>query len=134
MIVDTFALSMETDDIKAIVPDTASEYLMDEDCEEIRAIVDEFSTAYFKGDSDTMQKFLASTYVGEIDKYEGLGLISDLTVKGLSDTDDKKIENGSYVVSLEYRDSNYQDMFLYLTLGLIKQESNWKIQFYGVEG
>ena len=38
------------------------------------------------------------------------------------------------VISLEFRDSNYEDMFLYLTIELIKQEDGWNIQFYGLEG
>ena len=59
---------------------------------------------------------------------------SDLTVKGLSDTDEKKIENGKCNVSIEFRDSNYEDMFLYLTVILVKEQGEWKIQFYGIEG
>lgn len=78
--------------------------------------MEEFATAYFDGNADTIQKFLASTYEGESDTYEGTGAISELAVKGLSEADEKKIENGECVVSLEFRDSNYEDMFLYLTL------------------
>lgn len=61
-------------------------------------------------------------------------MISDLTVKGLSDTDEKKIENGTCNVSIEFRDSNYADMFLYLTSILGKEQDDWKTQFYGMEG
>lgn len=86
------------------------------------------------GNVDAIQKFLASTYEGKIDIYKGTGTISDLTVKGLSDTDEKKMENGKYNVSIEFRDSNYEDMFQYLTSILVKEEDGWKIQFYGVEG
>lgn len=84
--------------------------------------------------ADAIQKFLASTYEGKIDIYEGTGTISDLIVKGLSDTDEKKMENGKCNVSIEFRDSNYEDMFQYLTSVLVKEEDGWKIQFYGVEG
>lgn len=79
-------------------------------------------------------KILASTYDGQIDIYESTGIISDLTVKGLSDTDEKKIENGTCTVSIEFRDSNYEDMYLYLTFILVKEQDDWKIQFYGIEG
>ncbi len=133
VIADTFALLAGADGIKSDSPDMASEYLADEDCQEIRTIVDEFAAAYFSGNVDVMQKFLSSTYAGKIDRYEGTGFVSDFTVKGLSDTDDKKIDNGTYVVFLEFRDSDYEDMFLYLTVGLVKQDNNWKIQSYGVE-
>lgn len=100
----------------------------------IRNIVDEFAAAYFNGNVGTMQKFLASTYEGKISAYEGTGTISDLTVKGLSDADEHRTGDGSYVVSLEYRDSNSADTFRYLTFTFVRQEDDWKIQFYGLEG
>ena len=78
--------------------------------------------------------FLASTYEGEVEIYEGSGKISDLTVKGLSDADEKEIKNGNCIVSVQFRDSNYEDMFLYLTFVLVKEQGEWKIQFYGLEG
>ena len=94
-----------------------------------------FAEAYFEGNADAVQKLLADTFEGEIDTYEGTGIISDLTVKGLSDTDDKVMEDGQYAtVSLAFRDSNYDDMFLYISFRFIKQEGVWKIQSYGVEG
>ncbi len=127
VIAATFARSIETDNEKSEDPG-------DKDREEIRGIVDEFATAYFQDNVEAMQKLLASTYDGEIGRYESTGSISDMTVKGLSDVDDKIIKSGNCIVSLEFRDSNYKDMFLYLTVGLVKQEDNWKIQSYGVEG
>jgi len=113
-------------------PDTngSSGENLSEDAQEIQNIVEEFAAAYFDGNIDAMQKFLASTYEGEIDVYESTGTISDLTVKGIQE----EKENGGCVVSLEFRDSSYEDMFLYLTVIFIKQEDGWKIQFYGVEG
>lgn len=134
VIADTFSLLMETDDEKNKSPEAAGEYLSPEDCQEIRTIVDEFSAAYFAGNRDVIKKFLAGSYEGEIDTFESTGTISDLTVKGLSDDDRKEIENGRYVVSLEFRDSTCEDMLLYITVILIREEGSWKIQFYGLEG
>lgn len=135
MIADTFALSDETGNHER-TNDTAGtgEYLGEENCQIIRTILDGFAEAYFHGDVDAVGRFLASTYEGEIDVYEGTGAISDLTVKGLSDADEKKIENGKCNVSMEFRDSDYEDMFLYLTVILVKEEEGWKIEFYGLEG
>lgn len=56
-----------------------------------------------------------------------------MTIKGVSDDNEKKLENGECNVSIEFRDSNYEDMFLYLTFALIKEQGEWKIQFYGLE-
>ena len=135
VIANTFALSDGADKSEK-TNDTAEtgEYLGAEDCQKIRTVLDAFAEAYFDGNADVIQKFLASTYGGEIDIYEGTGTISDLTVKGLSDADEKKIENGTCNVSMEFRDSDYEDMFLYLSFTLVKEADDWRIQFYGVEG
>ena len=132
VIVNTFALSNETD----LVNHTAEtgEYLGAEDCQKIRTNMEAFAESYFAGDAGAVQMFLASTYEGAAEIYEGTGMISDLTVKGLSDTDERKVENGKCTVSIEFRDSNYNDMFLYLTVILVKEQGEWKIQFYGMEG
>lgn len=130
VIADTFAVSFGAAPVNN---DSADEYLQAKDCEEISSIMDEFASAYFDGNADTIQTFLASTYKGQIETYESAGEVSDLTLKGLSDNDEKKIENGNYVVSMQFRDSSYEDMFLYLTCMLSRQEDSWKIQYYGVE-
>lgn len=134
VIADTFVLSIGTDNEKSNRLDDVSEYLGEEDSQKIRNIVDEFATAYFEGSMDTIQTFLASTYEGKIDTFESTGTISDLDVKGLSDTGEIKMENGRCVVSLEFRDSSYEDMLMYLTFVFIEQGGSWKIQFYGLEG
>lgn len=134
VIVNTFALSDGAENGEMNNAVGTGEYLGVEDCQKIRTVLEAFAESYFNGDVGAIQKFLASTYEGEVDIYEGTGMISDLTVKGLSDTDEKKVENGKCNASIEFRDSNYEDMFLYLTFILVKEEDDWKIQFYGLEG
>ncbi len=134
VIINTFAFSNGAENGKLNNTVGTDEYLGSEDCQKIRTILEAFAKSYFDGDVDAIQKFLASTYEGEVDIYEDTGTISDLTVKGLSDADEKKIENGKCNVSIEFRDSNYEDMFLYLTFILVKEQGEWKIQFYGMEG
>lgn len=115
-----------------------SEETLSEHGQEIKTIAEGFAEAYFSGNTDIIQSYLVDPYEWDIEVYEGLdatgaGTISELTWKGL--TDEGKEENGSTeVISLEFRDSNYEDMFLYLTIELIRQEDGWKIQFYGLEG
>ena len=134
VIVNTFALSDGAENGEMNNAVGTGEYLGVEDCQKIRTVLEAFAESYFNGDVGAIQKFLASTYEGEVDIYEGTGMISDLTVKGLSGTDEKKIENGKCNASIEFRDSNYEDMFLYLTFILVKEQGEWKIQFYGMEG
>ena len=134
VIVNTFTLSDGAENGEMNNAVGTGEYLGVEDCQKIRTVLEAFAESYFNGDVGAIQKFLASTYEGEVDIYEGTGMISDLTVKGLSDTDEKKVENGKCNASIEFRDSNYEDMFLYLTFILVKEQGEWKIQFYGMEG
>lgn len=127
VIVNTFALSNGADNGKANNAAETDEYPGAEDHQKIRTVLETFAESYFNGDAETIQKFLASTYEGTVDIYEGTGTISDLTVKGLSDTDEKRIENEKCNVSIEFRDSDYEDMFLYLTFILVKEQGEWKI-------
>lgn len=114
-----------------------SKETLSEDGQEIKSIAENFAAAYFSGDTDTVQSYLTNPYEWDIEVYEGLdttgaGTISELTLKGL--TDIGKEETGStQVISLEFRDSNYGDMFIYLAIEFTKQEDGWKIQFYGLE-
>ena len=134
VIVNTFALSEGEDNGKMENTAGTGEDPAAEDDRKIRTVLEAFAASYFAGDGDAIEKFLASTYEGDIDIYEGTGMISDLTVKGLSDADRKEFEDGKCNVSIEFRDSNYEDMFLYLTFILVREQGEWKIQFYGVEG
>lgn len=70
VIADTFALSAGARDER--------EALTEGDCQEIRNVMDEFAATYFGGDRDSVRRFLADTYEGEVDLYQGSGVISDL--------------------------------------------------------
>lgn len=133
VIADTFALSVEAGHEKDGSTDDAATYLGDKDCQAIKTIAEQFAAAYFDGDAAAIQTLLADTYEGEIDTYEK-GSDVTVVVKGLSDTDEKKIANGRYVVSLEFRDNHQEDMLMYVTLEFVRQHGEWKIQFYGLEG
>lgn len=136
VIASTFAVSDVADHAEAHSIEKTGEYPETEDRQKIRVVLEDFAEAYFDDNIDVaaIQKFLASTYEGKIDIYESPGTVSDLTVKGLSDADAKKIENGECNVSIQFRDSRYEDMLLYLSCTLVKEQGDWKIQFYGVEG
>lgn len=114
--------------------DNSAAHLGAAERQEIRNIVDEFAAAYFDGNADGIKKYLVSTYEWGVSTYEGSGTISDMTLKGLSDADEHRTANGTYIVSLEYMDSEIGDSFRYLTFEFVRQEDGWKVQFYGLEG
>ncbi len=134
VIVNTFALSKEADQGTINPVAGTGENPGAEDYQKISTAAETFAQAYFNKDAAAVLKCLADTYEGEADIYESTGTISDLTVKGLSDIDEEEMENGTCNVSIEFRDSNYEDMFLYLTCNLVKEQGEWKVQSYGIEG
>lgn len=103
-----------------------------DDAQEIKSIAENFVAAYFSGDTDAVQSCLTTSYEWDIEVYKA-GTVSELTLKGLADIGVEEV-GSTQVISLEFRDCNLEDMFLYLTIEFIKQEDGWKIQFYGLEG
>lgn len=117
--------------IESVTDVTGPYYEVDE---QITRIVDEFAEAYFSGDAQTIRKFLVDSYEGDIEIYQEDGMITNLLIKGLPGRNGQDIRDKTCEVSLEYRDSNLEDTFRYLTISFIRQKDSWKIQFYGLEG
>lgn len=117
----------ESDDTKNL------EESLSNDAQEMKRIAEDFASAYFSGDVDTVQSYLTTPYEWDIEVYKGTGTISEVTLKGLTDIGEEEI-GSTQIISLEYKNSEYKDTFQYLTLEFTKQEEGWKIQFYGLEG
>lgn len=105
---------------------------MSADAQEMKGVAEKFAAAYFSGDMDTVQSCLTTPYEWEVEVYTGAETIRDFTLKGLEDIGNEEVSS-SKVISLEYKNNEQEDVFQYLTLEFVKQESGWKIQFYGME-
>lgn len=134
VIADTFALQ------PASVPQSFSQQdnqsgapLSMEDQREIQNVITEFAGFYFQKDADSLKRYLSESFDGDITVYEGSGIASHFTIKGLYAMDEKRLKEGNYIISLEFRDSAQADSFWYLTFGFVRQEDGWKIQWYGLE-
>lgn len=106
------------------------------DAVQIEKIANRFARAYFDGDDDTLKQFLTESYAWEIEtcqNTDGFDKISIIDIKGLSDIREKNIGDVC-VISIEYQESETNDMYLYLTIEFVKEEVGWKVQFYGIEG
>lgn len=103
------------------------------DALEIKNLAEEIFKAYYSGDIDAVQRLLPETYDWDIDVYEGTGTISDIILKGLPEAGELP-EGTVMAVSVEHRNSDFDDMLVYLTIELIKQNGRWEVQFYGLEG
>ncbi len=97
------------------------------------AIVLEFSTAYFEGNTEAMKTYLTEPYDWDIDTcpFDETAVC----VMGINSLRFKTEGNvQKCVASLEFKESSDKDYFTYLTINLIKQSGEWKIQFFTLEG
>ena len=130
----------DTDDVGAQTPSTQEQDTQGDsgenlsaDALEIKNLVEELFAAYYGGDIDTLQRLLPENYDWGIDVYDGTCTVSDIKLKGLPE--DEQPEGTVVAVSVEHRNSDFDDnMLVYLTVELIKQNGRWEVQFYGLEG
>lgn len=107
---------------------------LSEDAVEISEVAIPFSTAYFAGDKEEMQKYLADSFDAEIDVYSDTDTqLSGMTVlKGLEDIGEGK-PGDTHTISMECQMTGMGEGFWYLTMEVEKQEDGWKIMSYGME-
>ena len=99
--------------------------------EAIHETAEAFAEAYFGGDADALRAYLADTFEGKAETYEGTGTVEVLAVRGLG-TEENLPAGSTKEISLEFLDST-EDSYTYLTLGFVKQAEGWKVQWYGLE-
>lgn len=102
---------------------------------EAKAVADAFSEAYFSGDVDGVKAYLADSFVGEAECYQpNEGESSEveiMQVKGLQDINLFNMRKECHF-SVEFR-AVYEDSLTYLETGIVREKSEWKITWYGLE-
>lgn len=101
---------------------------------EVSDVANKFARAYFEGDREEIQKYLADSYDEEIEVYTDADpkLSGMIGIKGVEDIEEAEIGD-TLSVSMECSMAEAGEGFLYLTLEMVKQEDGWKIDFYGLE-
>ena len=117
----------------SFVEDAASKenevFTTEADRERIFALSCAFAEAYFARDVDAVGAFLSSDFTGNpksVSPWEG---ISAYYVKGVDSISTEKAD-GVKVISIEFRNPDYPDSFIYLTIEFVKQEGEWKVHTY----
>lgn len=91
-----------------------------------------FAQAYFAQDVDKIASFLSSRFEGnpkEVSPWEG---IETFQIKGVDSISSEKADE-TKTISIEFRNPEYPDSFLYLTVVFIKENGTWNIQSYYLE-
>lgn len=116
-------------------PDSGRMPDLSEDAREIMQVANAFSMAYFGKDQEVIREHLADSYDEDIEVYtdsELTGATGMTVLKGLEEVGTCEIGD-TRTVSVEYSRAEMGEGFLYLTLGMVKQEDGWKVDFYGLE-
>ena len=93
----------------------------------------DFACAYFAQDVDAVAGFLAADFTGEPKEVCPWAGVDTFTVKGV-DAISTERDNGVKLISIEFRNPDYPDSFVYLTAEFAKQSGEWKIRSFYLEG
>lgn len=102
-----------------------------EDRKSITELSSAFAQAYFAQDVDKIATFLSTRFEGnpkEVSPWKG---VDTFLVKGVDSISSEKPDE-TKTISVEFRNPEYPDSFLYLTVVFVKEET-WKIQSYYLE-
>ena len=95
-----------------------------------------FYTAYFNKDIGTIEQYLAEGYQGDVsvvgNEINSPEDVEILEVKGWKNAINKDNIGDECELSLEFKFPN-EDSYTYLTVDFIKEDSGWKITWYGLE-
>ena len=92
-----------------------------------------FTCAYISQDIDAIRHFLSSDFEGDPKDVSPWSRTDMFKIKG---ADDETIDSadGQKIVSVEFQNPDYPDSFVYLTIGLVKENDEWRVRWYGLEG
>lgn len=100
-----------------------------EDRDRIFELSCEFAEAYFTQNIDSIRLFLSTDFAGNPKDTSPWAGIDTYTVQGVDSISTEKA-NGIKVISIEFRNPDYPDSFVYLTIEFVKQDGEWKIHAY----
>ena len=113
--------------------DASPVFTSEQDREDLYQLAVDFAGAYFAQDVDAIASLLSPDFTGdpkEVSPWEGVDAFTVKVVDAISTERD----NGVKMISVEFRNPDYPDSFLYLTVQFAKQADEWKIQSYYLEG
>ena len=104
--------------------------------QELGNLMTMFYTAYFNKDIDTIEQFLAEGFQDDVsvvgNEISSLEDVEIIEVKGWKNVVNKDNIGDECELSLEFKFPN-EDSYTYLTVDVIKEDSSWKITWYGLE-
>lgn len=103
--------------------------------QELEDLMTQFYTAYFNKDIDTVEQCLAGDYQGNVSfmsEVSSLEEVEIFDIKGWASAANKGNIGDECELSLEFILPN-EDSRTYLTVDFVKEDTGWKIRWYGLE-
>lgn len=99
-------------------------------------VVREFTEAWFRGDGQTIKKYLSSECTWQVPGYEG-GNPEKVVISGIKNLDSYILDmanRGVIFPSIEFRPTADSDFFCYLSLTMQWEQGQWKVLSCALEG
>ena len=113
----------------------ATEPAHSDDWYAIHTLTNLFAAVYFDGNADILKNYLADSFVGDVEVYTSpspTAVPNVISLKGLEDIGELEVGSVCHP-SVEFFTGVEGDSYSYLSLTVVKEESGWKVQAYGLE-
>ena len=123
-----------TDTMTVLAEENKDNYVFTtkEDRRIIAEIAADFAQAYFEQNIDKIATFLSPYFEGNPKEVCPWEEIDTFFIKGVDSISSEKAD-GTKTVSVEFRNPDYPDSFLYLSIVFINENEEWKVQSYYLE-
>ena len=123
-----------TDTMTVLAEENKDNYVFTtkEDRRIIAEIAADFAQAYFEQNFEKIATFLSPYFEGNPKEVCPWEEIDTFFIKGVDSISSEKAD-GTKTVSVEFRNPDYPDSFLYLSIVFINENEEWKVQSYYLE-
>lgn len=102
---------------------------------DLECFIYQFADAYFDSDIERLKQMVSQSFKGEMDFYQGdKQLVSVNMIKGIENVEQDLLQKGYIIASIEFKNAEKSDYYIYLTVKIIQESNAWKVQSYGLEG
>ncbi len=104
------------------------------DAQALKSVMADFYQAYFEGNEAAIRGHLAQSYDDRIDVYGRLEDADRIQFQGVKETGlaAGEADEDQCTLALEFLEPG-EDSYTYLTVGFVREDEIWKVDFYGLE-
>lgn len=102
---------------------------------DLKCFISRFADAYFNSDIERIEQMVSQSFQGETDSYLGdKQSVLVNKIKGIENVEQDLLQKGYIVASIEFKNAEKSDYYIYLTVKIVQESDEWKVESYGLEG